>query len=341
MKTIKYAILFALILTACFISQDSKVSAQTSISGTWKANSHEWENKKHKDDDDDESDKLFDNEDSKDNIHLNFRYNKKRGYNNQGSSFKYSDIQGLTKEQVNSSNVSVSFRIVREAGTIECEGKFNGGRGEGTFKFTGNQNFADAMQSRGFAFNDDKIFTAAFLNLTVAFVDDIKSAGFKNLDTDDLFKAKIFKIDSAYMREMAATGFPNLDMEDLVKTRIFKIDAKFVREVTEMGFAKDSLEDLVKLRIFKITPEYLREMKALGFANLSAEEATKLRIFKVTAEFMREMQSEGLTDLSVEDATKLRIFKIDGEYIRLAKSKGYNNLDVEKLVDMKIFNRVK
>jgi hypothetical protein len=341
MKTIKYAILFALILTACFISPNSKVSAQTNLSGTWKANDFEWKNNKNKADNDDESDELFEKEDVKNQIQLNFRYNKNRGNNSQSSTFKFSDIQGLSKEQVNGSNISVNFRIAREAGTIECEGKFNGGKGEGNFKFTGNQSFADAMQNHGFSFSDEKLFTAAFLDVTIAFVDDIKSTGFENLDTEDLFKARIFKIDSKYMQEMAATGFPNLDMEDLVKARIFKITPKFVREVTKMGFAKDSLEDLVKLRIFKITPEYLREMRALGFDHLSAEDATKLRIFKVTAEFMREMQNEGLSDLSVEDATKLRIFKIDGEYIRLARSKGYKDLDVEKLVDMKIFNRVR
>jgi hypothetical protein len=341
MKTIKYTILFAIILTACFVLPKSDVSAQTTLSGTWKANDFEWKNNKNKADKDDDDGEFFDKEDYKDKIQLNFRYNKNRGYNNQGSSFKISEIQGLTKEQIYGSNVPVNFRFVREAGTIECEGKFNNGKGEGNFRFTGNQSFAEAMQSRGFVFSEEKLFSATFLDLTVAFVDDIKSAGFKDLDTEDLFKAKIFKIDSTFMQEMAATGFPNLDMEDLVKARIFKINAKFVREVKEMGFAKDSFEDLVKLRIFKITPEYLREMKSLGFNNLSAEEATKLRIFKVTGEFMREMQNEGLSDLSVEDATKLRIFKIDGEFIKLARSRGYNDLDVEKLVNLKIHGKVK
>jgi hypothetical protein len=334
MKTIKYAILFALILTACFISQDVKVSAQTSISGAWKA--EEFRQKTKTKDDDDAINEL-----QKGEIQFNFRYRENGGNRDQGSTFDFSDFEGLNKAQTVSANVPVNFRLVREAGAIECEGKFNNGKGEGTFRFTANQNFADAMQSRGFIFSNDKLFTATFLDLTVAVVDDIKSSGFKSLDIEDLFKAKIFKIDSSFIREITATGFPNLDFEDLVKARIFKIDAKFVRDITEMGFVKDSFESLVKLRIFNITPEYLREMKAIGFDDLSAEEATKLRIFKVTAEFVKEMQAEGLTDLSVEDATKLRIFKIDGEYIKLAKSKGYNSLDVEKLVNLKIFNKLK
>jgi hypothetical protein len=162
MKTIKYTILFALILTVCFMPPNSKVSAQTSLSGTWNANDFDLQKSKN----DDESDEFFDKEAGKNQIQLNFRYNKNRGSNNQSTTFKFSDIQGLTKEQANGSNVSVNFRIVREAGTIECEGKFNGGKGEGKFKFTGNQSFAEAMQSRGFDFNDDKLFTAVFLDET-------------------------------------------------------------------------------------------------------------------------------------------------------------------------------
>jgi hypothetical protein len=334
MKIISF-LLFALILSFCFISPASEVSAQTTISGTWKAEEPNWnrKEKKNSDDDNDAFTELL-----KGDIQISFRYRQDNGTNNQGSTFNFSDFEGLTKAQTVGSNVAVNFRLVREAGTIECEGKFNNGKGEGSFRLTPNTNFASAMQSRGFEFSNQNLFSATFLNLTVAVVDDIKSAGFKNLEVEDLFKAKIFKIDSVYMREMAATGFPNLDMEDLVKARIFKIDAKFVKEVTEMGFAKDSIEDLVKLRIFKITPEYLREMKSIGFTDLSAEEATKLRIFKVTPEFVNEMKTEGLANLTVEEVVKLRIFKVTGEFVRRARSKS-SNINVEDIVNLKIHGK--
>jgi hypothetical protein len=331
MKIISF-LLFALILSFCFITPAREVSAQSSISGTWKADEPNWnhKDKKHNDGEGDSITEL-----QKGDIQISFRYRQDSGTNNQGSTFNFSDFEGLTKAQTLGSNIAVNFRLVREAGIIDFEGKFNNGKGEGTFRLTPNANFASAMQTRGFEFSNEKLFSATFLNLTVAFVDDIRSAGFKNLDIGNLFEAKIFKIDSVYMREMVATGFPNLNMEDLVKTKIFKIDSKFVREVTEMGFAKDSIEDLVKLRIFKITPEYLREMKSLGFSNLNAEEATKLRIFKVTPEFVNEMKTEGLANLTVEEVVKLRIFKVDGEFVRRAKAKS-SNIDVEDIVNLKI-----
>ena len=50
-------------------------------------------------------------------------------------------------------NGRVSFRLVREAGTVEGEGTFVNGQGSGTFRFTPNRSFVDAMRSRGFDFD--------------------------------------------------------------------------------------------------------------------------------------------------------------------------------------------
>lgn len=250
-------------------------------------------------------------------IHLSFsRRSEKGGMNQHGSSFEYSELQGLSREQAMREG-AVKFSLVREAGTIECEGRFDGtGKGAGTFRFTGNQQFVTAMRSRGFDFEasesgkkrdlEERLFAATTIGVTTAFADDLLSANFGKLTVDDLFKAAIFKITPQFMSEMKASGFPNLGMEELVKARIFKIDANFVREVAQMGFEKEPFESLVKMRIFKVTPE-----------------------------FITEVRNEGLTNLDVEDLVKMRIFKIDGAFIRQAKADGVP-LEVEKLVQKRI-----
>ncbi|HEY8227307.1 MAG TPA: hypothetical protein VIG25_18695, partial [Pyrinomonadaceae bacterium] len=247
---------FAGLVAASNLGTVSNVIAQSASSGEWTAS-------------------LVD-DNSK--IHLNFqRRTEKSGKHQIGQNYDFSDLQGLTREQA-SNGGPVKFKLVREAGTIECEGSFQDGKGSGTFRFTGSQAFVSAMKSRGFDFekgaddernSEDRLFTAAALNITTALADDLSSAGFGKLQVSDLFKAAIFKIDSTFMREMKASGFPNLDMEDLVKARIFKIDAKFVTEATQMGFAKEPFESLVKMRIFKITPEYIAEVRNEGLTNLS------------------------------------------------------------------------
>jgi len=252
-----------------------------------------------------------------DKIQLSFeRRSEKGGRNQHGSSFKYSDLQGLSREQALSGG-NVRFSLVREAGTINCEGSFSNGKGAGTFTFTPNQSFVSAMKSRGFDFETDssrrnnqnveeRLFSAAMVNVTTALADDLLSANFGKLDTDDLFKAAIFKVDSQFMREMKASGFPNLGMEELVKARIFKIDGDFVKRVVDMGFDKEPFESLVKMRIFKITPEFITEVRGEGFSKLDIEDLVKMKIFKIDGAFIRQARAEGVP-MEVEKLVQKRI----------------------------------
>lgn len=271
------------------------IVAQRTMTGDWKARL-----------DSDEPNKIY----------LSFERRTERGKNQHGSSYDFSDLQNLSVAQAKGSG-AVKFSLVREAGTIECEGNFASGKGAGTFRFTANPQFVSAMKTRGFDFEavaasdkdqnlEEKIFAAATLNVTTALADDLLSADFGKLEVEDLFKAAIFKVDSKFMSEMKNSGFQNLTFEDLVKARIFKIDAGFAREIAAMGYDKEPFESLVKMRIFKVTPE-----------------------------FITETRNAGLTDLDVEDLVKMKIFKIDAAFIRQAKADGVP-LEVEKLVEKRI-----
>jgi hypothetical protein len=294
--TKKCSYLFALSLAFIAMLGCANVAAQNTVTGDWKATLAKDETK----------------------INLNFERHTAKGHRGSiGQTYDFSEL-GLTREQVINGG-PVRFSLVREAGTIACEGNFQDRKGAGTFTFTPSASFVANMKSRGFDFekdsdrerNDDgdttdRLFSAAALNVTTALADDLASAGFSKLTVGDLFKAAIFHIDSAFMREMKATGFPNLDMQDLVKARIFHINADFVRQAAQMGFAKEGFESLVKMSIFKVTPD-----------------------------FVTEVRNAGLNDLSVEDVVKLRIFHIDGDFIRKAKADG-TAMDVQTLVQKKL-----
>lgn len=338
-KTLQLLLRFAACLIVITVGS-YVIVAQSTVTGTWKADTSQ--KKKTKERHDDKSGEYgFEFDESDREIHINFKYESSRGSSSHGTGFNYDDLEGLSRSQAEGGAGAVRFRIVRDAGTIDCTGNFSDGTGSGTFTFTANSGYRSQMSSRGFEFSDEKMFSAAILDVTVSLADDLSASGFTGLDVDDLFKAKIFRIDSTFMREMAATGYPDLDMEDLVKARIFKIDAAFVRDVVAMGFQTKSFEELVKFRIFKITPDYLREMQTAGFPSLSSEQAVKLRIFKVTPEFIREMQGEGLANLSVEEAVKLRIFNVSSDFVRDARANGETNLSVENLVKLKIHGKIR
>lgn len=276
------------------------IVAQNPVTGTWTANIKE------------RVDRDGIKRDSE--IYVNFEQKRERGRSQHGQGYKFSELSGLSRENTLGGNTR--FSLVREAGTIECEGSFTDGKGSGTFTFTPNQAFFAGMASREFDFAkiernnttsfEDRAFTAATLNVTTALADDLISANFGKLDVDDLFKAAIFKIDSKFMAEMKATGFPDLGMEDLVKARIFKIDADYVKQVHEMGFSNKGFEGLVKFRIFNVTPEYLSQLKAAGLSDLDSESIVKCRIFKIDADFIRKAKAE-YPNVTVEQLVKMKI----------------------------------
>lgn len=294
---IRLVISLALISGLALLSwvSSSEVIAQNVVTGDWRAS--------------------LQDEPSK--IHLNLERRTEKGSRNQmGQTYDFAELRGLSREQALSGG-AVKFSLVREAGTIDCEGSFQNGKGSGTFRFTGNPSFVSAMKTRGFDFeenansNDERhaenrLFSAAALNVTTALADDLSSAGFGNLRVDDLFKAAIFKVDSKFTREMKSSGFANLGMEELVKARIFKIDADFVSQVSQMGFDKEPFESLVKMRIFKVTPEFITEVRNEGLTNVSVEDVVKLRIFKIDSEFIRQAKAEGMP-LEVERLVQRRI----------------------------------
>jgi len=277
-----------------FVVGSYVISAQSVVSGDWTATTRTDEPGK---------------------INLSFERRRSGGNSQQGSTFDLADLQGLSAGQTQ--NGKVSFRIVRESGTIDCDGAFVNGKGSGTFRFTPDMSYVSAMKSRGFDFEkssgrqhggdlEERLFAATTIGVTTAFADDLRSANLGDLDVDDLFKAAIFKVTPQFIAEMKATGFPNLDMEDLVKARIFKIDANFVKQVRDMGFEKEDFEGLVKFRIFKVTPELLSMLKSEGYGELSSEEVVKFQIFHIDQDFIHRAKSED-PNVSVEGLVRMKI----------------------------------
>ena len=183
--------LLIVVLAATFATLN--LSAQSAVTGEWTATLSK----------------------DKSKLNLDFVRSGKKGRFDQ--TFELAEL-GLTREQIEAGG-PMRFSLVREAGTVDAEGSFQDGKGSGTFRFTGSSTFVSAMKSRGFDFEkessrevhgslEERLLSAAVLNITTARADDLVSSGFGNLTVGDLFKATIFKIDSAYMREMKATGFP-------------------------------------------------------------------------------------------------------------------------------------
>lgn len=295
------------------------IVAQSTITGDWRADARPDRGQRSPDkNSDDESWRG----DRRGKINIQFEHwSGQNNHNSIGQDYSLAEL-GLTEQQVQ--NGRVAFRLAREAGTVDAQGSFTDGRGSGTFTFTPNPGFASTMKAKGFDFEqskrsiryggddremqpvEERLLSAALLNVTTALADDLNSANFGKLDVDDLFKAAIFHVDSKFMVEIKNTGFPNLTFEDLVKARIFNIDAEYVRQVHEMGLGITNFEGLVKYRIFKVTPDFLAELRNAGLTNVSDEEVVKCRIFKIDGDFVRKARAQD-PNATVEDMVRMKI----------------------------------
>lgn len=265
------------------------------------------------------------------------RRSDRGGQHNSSNGISLNELQGLTRQQATGARTDVNFRIVREAGTFQCEGFFQEGRGAGHWTLTPNQSFVSTMRSRGYEnLSEDDLFSAALFDINIKAIEDLKATGYDRLSFEELVEASIFKVTGDFAREMKSAGFENLAFKQLVEARIFKVDSQYAKEVQGMGFGAQPFKTLVEMRIFKITPEFVSEMRSLNFDNLSLRQLIDLRIHKVTPEFMNGIKAEGFSSISPNQAVELKIHGVDGDFIKRVKAKGFNNVSLNKLVELRI-----
>src|SRR3982751_6028143 len=170
-------------------------------------------------------------------IQITFIRRSEGGSNMMGESLSLSELQGLSPEASNASDATVSFNIVREAGTFACEGAFRAGKGAGFWTFTPNGSFVSAMQSRGYgSLSDDDLLRAAMHNLTTKYIDELKAAGYDKLTFEQVSRGAGHDVTVGFIREMQSIGYSNLTMEELIRARNHEIDSQYAKEVQAMGF---------------------------------------------------------------------------------------------------------
>ena len=270
------------------------------------------------------------------------RRSERGGRHSSGGGIGLGELQGLTREQAFGARTEVSFRLVREAGTFQCEGFFKEGRGAGHWTLTLSPEFVSTMRARGYDnLTEEQLFTAAVTDVRVKTLDELKAAGYDRLSFDELVEATIFKVTADFIREMKSAGFDNLTLKQLVEARIFEVDGQYAKEVEAMGFGRQPLSKLVNMRVHDITPEFISKMRSMGFENLSLDELGDLSIHHVTPEFVNGIKAEGFAPISARQAVELKIFGVDRDFIRRVRAKGFSDVTLKQLVELRIHGVIK
>jgi hypothetical protein len=196
---------------------------------------------------------------------------------------------GITQQELDAQSSAVSFAIVRDAGTIAGKGTLSRGSGGGTFTLTPNASFEAALHGRGDDVAPGDLLGLAMLDVTIAYVDEIASAGYPHLELAQLLAFRALGVDGAYVHDLRTTfATADLDAGELTSLRALHVTGDFVRSLRNAGVAITRPDEAVQLRALGIDRDYVRRVEAHGIVHPSVDQLVKLKALNIVIAQPRE-----------------------------------------------------
>jgi len=267
---------------------------------------------------------------------------------------------------------NVEFKLVREAGTINFKGQFDGQEGFGHFHFTPDAAYFPALKALGVEdIEDRRQFGFFAMNIKKDYVNMLAHNGYPHITQRDLLslaamhideayiqywhgaalgegdateprtliRLKAMHIDRAYVDELKAAGYDHLNLRELETLKAQHIDREYIRS---MGHGLNNqpipVRELVSYKALHIDSAYLEGLRKAGYDNLTMRDITSLYSMRVTPEYIQQLQGLGYKDLSARDLTNLMAMHVTPDYIKGYQGLGYKNLDARALGNLKAMN---
>lgn len=245
-----------------------------------------------------------------DQVQLTLHRGDGRWNSTSSSSIGLANLRGVTRAQIDSNTGQTArFEIVRDAGTLSCEGYFKSGNGAGAFSFTENASFVAEMRSLGYdGLSSETLFSMAVHDIGPKYVRELHALGLDRLSTDQLISMRIHNASPEYIRALRDLGYTSLDADQLVAMRIHGVTIEFVRDLKNLGY-QPAADQLVSLRIHGATTEFVKQIKDLGYGP-TLDQLVTMRIHGVTPEYIHDLRSRGMRNLSIDQLVSLKIHGI-------------------------------
>ena len=143
----------------------------------------------------------------------------------------------------------VHFTLHHEAGDLVCDGWVASGSGGGTYTFTPNTAFVDAMQHRGYDVRSiDEQMAAANLDITTEYVDSFERIKFHPSDFHGLVAMKALNVTSDYVALFQAAGVDDLTSQNVIALKAMRVDATYLKHLQTDGFKNLSAHEIIRLK---------------------------------------------------------------------------------------------
>lgn len=270
------------------------------------------------------------------NEKINFRFTQENdehdSYNS--SEFALSDFPNLPK------GTSGDFKLTRDAGTMNFNGKFEGNQGMGRYKFVPDKTFSDFLATKGVGKTDDEdLMTFFFVNTSKSYVQMLNDEGFAKIDKDDLVAVSALKVDKSLISAVKQNGYKNVTLDELTSLKALGINEAYMKEIKDAGYTNISLDDLVSFKAQGIDKTYLARLpKKSGGGAMSADDVVSLKALNVDEAYTNGFKAIGYTDISPDDLVSMKALGVTPEYVKEMQALGYKDISPDDLVSMKAQN---
>ena len=272
--------------------------------------------------------------DDPDKVEFGLIEHRGHGMSSHSSDWPLSAFQGLDISKPGKREVH--FTITRDAGKFDCEGYLNDGEGAGLFRFAPDANYPREMATLGFGgVDDEKQYSMAVMDVTLAFAKGMKAEHVSGLDTDKLVAFRIFNVNAGFIDELRAAGLTATDADKLVAFRIHGVTPEMVKYLHDAGYTP-SEDTLVAMRIHGATPEWIAQLKKEGYDHVDLDKLIAFRIHGVSPDFIGKVQALGFRHPEPDQLVAMRIHGVTPEFISRLKARGMQNLTIDDLVGLKI-----
>ena len=160
------------------------------------------------------------------------------------------ELKGLSAAQLEAPQAEVRFELLRDAGTLAFEGRFQQGDGAGHFRFAPSAEYVESMRRMGYqGLDEEKVFSLAVHDVSRTLIHELAGLGYERVALDDLIKMRIHGASPELIRELKTLGYEKLAVDDLVKMRIHGVTADFIRGIQQKSGRAVSADRLVEMRI--------------------------------------------------------------------------------------------
>jgi len=262
---------------------------------------------------------------------------------------------------------NVEFKLVREAGTMNFKGQFDGRQGFGHFQFHPDSVYFAAIEKLGIEDLDDNREHAFFqLNIKKDYIAMLQRNGYTplrehevislsamHIDEDflkywkgsgvagtdqihSLITLKAMHIDPAYVEELKAAGYDHLSVHQLVSLKAQHIDGRYIRSMGAVGSDSPiTPEDLVSFKAMQIDSAYLASLRQWGYDHLTRSEIRSLYAMHVTADYIKGFRDAGFTNIPARTLVSFKSAGVTPDFVKGFRDLGYTDLELGRLLSLR------